>query len=151
MTSKIAPGEAENRVSGLGYRVSAIRNPQSAIRNRPAGFSLVELIAVIALLAIFAALAVVSLRGHVANARLELLLDRIEALDARVRDEAQRHQRPGELRVDIDRGRVYQLGAERAAASSRNISLDEAVQIDRIQTGTRNSQQGELRVPISLH
>ena len=115
------------------------------------GFSLVELVAVIALLAIFASLAGISVRGHIANARLELALESIEALDGRIRDEALRRQSPDELRINVDRGKVYQSGAGRKLPSSRTVALGDTVQIDRIRIAKRESRHGELRVLVSLH
>jgi hypothetical protein len=102
-------------------------------------------------MAIFVSLAAVSVRGHVDTAKLELLLDRIEALVSRIRDEAQRRQAPDELRVDVDRGLVYQFAGGKRRASSRELSLDDTVEIDLVRTGNRTGRHGELRVPISLH
>jgi prepilin-type N-terminal cleavage/methylation domain-containing protein len=129
-----------------------LRGRDRSARPLRRGFSLVELIAVVALLAIFAGVAAVSVRGHVDEARLVAALNRIQSLDGRLRDEAQRLRRSGELSVDADDGRVFQVGTPYSAARpSRSIALGGGLRIDRLRTSRHNQRRGQLRVLISSH
>ena len=83
------------------------------------GFTLVELIAVLAIIVLLATVVAYSLGGHLARARLNAALDRLEEADHRARDAARRGQAFVELRIDGPRGRVDPIGSPVADLSGR--------------------------------
>jgi len=121
----------------------------TVLRNRSrrsGGFTLIELAAVIVILALLAGVVAVSVRAHLENAKLELLLARVEAFDGRLRDETRRQNRLEELRINAQEGCIAQ---GEATSPPRVIRVTGRIRIDRIRTTDFDGEFGELRVLIS--
>lgn len=114
------------------------------------GFTLYELVAVMAVMAIIAGTVAISVRGHVSNARLESFVDRLEACDARARNEARRLNQSVALVFDANNQRVSQIILDAADASRERIfSAPRVVEIARVKTTNRESDRGTMRIAVS--
>ena len=113
------------------------------------GFTLFELVAVVVVIAILAGTVAFSVRGHVANAKFETFLDRLETFDGQVRRDARRRRGFTTLLFDLHERRIYQEVRGAPTGSGRAIAVPAAVDIERIMTRSGLSDSGVLRVPIS--
>ena len=101
---------------------------------RRSGFTILELIAVLAIMGILAGAAVWSVAGWAASARRADLLERIAALDNRGRAAARRLGRPGVLEIDLDADRLARRPAEGRPHRARPlpVALPAGYEIDRL-------------------
>jgi prepilin-type N-terminal cleavage/methylation domain-containing protein len=116
----------------------------------PGGFTLLELIAVLALLATLVIAGRFTLRGPLAKARLEQALERLADLDGQARAEARRFRRPVELTFDLDAAAAgFKLSADDSAAWRRRTAAGQLVRIDQARAGGQRAADGQLRVWVS--
>jgi len=109
-----------------------------------------ELVAVMFVMAIIAGTVTFSMRGHVSNARLENVLDRLESFDGRARGEARRLNRPVALEFDSNAQRVSQSNLDGASASTkRSFAVPHGVTIAQIKTVAHESERGVLQIAVS--
>lgn len=135
----------------MTYRARNSRSRRSD-RQRPAlrGFTLLELIAVVALLATLAVAGRYSLRGPLAKARLEQALQRLAELDHQARAESRRHRQPVELSIDLDDAAVgFKPVADEARLWRRRTTAGQGVHIDQARFGDRRASDGQSSVWIS--
>ena len=112
-------------------------------------FTLFELIAVLVVLAILAGTVALSVRGHVANAKLESFLDRLETFDGQVRREAKRRGGLATLLYDLHDKRIYQDMPGAPAGWGRDFAIPTGVEIEQIMTRSQRSDDGLLRIAVS--
>ena len=77
----------ESRMSNFGFWISdcaTIRNPQSAIRNRPTGFTLLELVMVMTIIVILAAVGVTSYQTIQLKARETILKQDLQTMRKKI-------------------------------------------------------------------
>ena len=128
-------------------RRQAVQRRTTAGIHPPAGFTLVEVIAVLVLIALAAGTVAVSVRGHVAGAQLEMFLDRLETLDAQARNAAKRHSQSVALTFDMGNGQVSQAGGD--AVEKRTFAAPGSVAIAKVRTNYQQSTDGTLQINVS--
>lgn len=138
------------RVVGSRHHSAARHEPSRLAPSARRGFTLWELVAVLILLGLMASAVVVNLQGHIANARLEMVLDRLEAWDHRGRALARRQGRPLAFVWDLESGRVGLEGLENAAGlPAASLALPRGVRGLQIRTAPQAGPSDHLRIPIS--
>ena len=122
---------------------SGNEHSQHAPRN---AFTLFELMAVLIVIAILAGTVALSVRGHIANARLETFLDRLETFDGHARRDARRRNDFAALLFDLNDKRIYRSMRD---APGQSLAVPLGVEIEQISTNSQRSDHGVLRVTVS--
>ena len=118
------------------------------MRSRRA-FTLFELVAVLVVMAILAGTVAVSVRGHVANARLEAFLDRLETFDSRARGEARRGGEAIVLSFDGIEKLVSRSNGRDSSGAARSFAVPDGIEVAQVRTATDQSSGGVLRIGVS--
>ena len=109
-------------------------------------FTLVELVLVVTVMAIITSLVMLSVRGHLENARLEATIDRIKALDARIRTSARRLRARHTLLIDAEAGLLRDLNDD---VPSRRAHVSGGIEVDQLRAASYAGSLRKLRVGIS--
>ena len=118
------------------------RKPNDRARRRSHGFTLVELIAVLVIAAIVAGMVVLSVRSHLARAKMTAACELLQACDSNVRHVARAH----------GTGLALQILAGKSSIRMPNgqvRSLGRGVSIDRLWTPRAAANSGTLHVVMS--
>jgi prepilin-type N-terminal cleavage/methylation domain-containing protein len=111
------------------------------------GFTLIEMLVVIALAALLASIVAVSLTGAYRSARLEDAAGRIATYDRQTREYSRRFGSAGRLVFDLGRGVVTRAGENQVAAGS--VTLPAGVHISRVLIAGGFVASGQASVPVS--
>ena len=111
------------------------------------GFTLVEMLVVIALAALMASIVAVSLSGSYRSARVKDAAGRIAIYDRQTREYARRFGAPARLVFDMGRGTVTRANENEGIGSS--LTLPTGVHIGRVLTAEGNAGSGQISVPVS--
>jgi len=125
--------------------------PDTALQQRGRnhrGFTLVELLVVIALIGLLAGLTMTRMGSVTHRARLQAEVERLAALDGALRSHAARHAAACRLKLDLDAGEIERVsgGEDRIA---RTLALSGAVRLSRFLSATRDTGHGTIHVDYS--
>jgi prepilin-type N-terminal cleavage/methylation domain-containing protein len=121
-----------------------MRNPPSS-----SGFTLIEVVVVLAVAAILAGAAALSLRGPYQAARLEDAIERLVLVDRQLRDHAQRFERPAQLNVCPNSGQIAAVEPKGDRPPIQAFQLDGAIKIEEVATPQRRSDCDVVAIPYS--
>lgn len=125
-----------------------LRSTQS--RGHLRGFTLVEMIAVLAIVGLLASAVVVSLRGVSRPAREREAVERLIATDARARDHARRFRRPSQLVVDLgDPSRLYNLDTQTQEPVGTGTTLGAGMHLSCLKLQDQTITSGQVALPCS--
>jgi prepilin-type N-terminal cleavage/methylation domain-containing protein len=115
------------------------------------GFTLIEMLVVIALAALMASIVAVSLTGSYRSASVEDAAGRIATYDRQAREHARRFGIPGRLVFDLGRGTVTRAAIEGESMSETAgvLQLPTGVHIGRVVTAQGTAAGGQIAVPVS--
>lgn len=116
---------------------------------RSKGFTLIELVAVLALAAVLAGAAVLSLQGPYQAAQLENAVERLVLVDRQLRDHARQFERPARLTLCPNTGRVAVAEPGSETAPPPPFHLDGGVRIDQVAVGERRSDCDAVTIAYS--
>jgi prepilin-type N-terminal cleavage/methylation domain-containing protein len=115
---------------------------------RSAGFTLVEMSAVILLMGLLCGVATLTFRGPYQAACFEYSLQQIEQFDATLRQHARRFGRPAELTIDITQHR-FTITADESRSEARQFQLRPDVKIAAVRTAGLQSTYGTIAIGVS--
>ena len=113
------------------------------------GFTLLELLVMLAILALVSAVAVVRLRQPYRVARLGDAVGRLATLDGQARAYTQRFAREARLVYDLDRNLAYVESGGAEHHECFRLVLGGGARLDRIRTADRQADQGEFALDLS--
>jgi type II secretion system protein H len=115
------------------------------------GFTLIEMLVVIALAALMATVVIVSLAGSYRAARTEDVAGQIAMYDRLAREHARRFGLAGRLVFDLGRGTVTRAAVEgdAPASDSAALHLPAAVRLSRMMTAGGAASSGEVSIDCS--
>src|SRR5258706_763705 len=116
------------------------------------GFTLIEMLVVIALAALLATVVIVSLAGSYRAARTEDVAGQIAMYDRLAREHARRFGLAGRLVFDLGRGTVTRAaveGGDAPASDGAALHLPAAVRLTRIMTTGGAASSGEVSISCS--
>jgi type II secretion system protein H len=117
------------------------------------GFTLIEMLVVIALAALMATVVIVSLAGSYRAARTEDVAGQVAMYDRLAREHARRFGLAGKLVFDLGRGTVTRAAAVEAgdgrASAGAPLHLPAAVRLTRIMTAGGAASGGEVSIACS--
>ena len=111
------------------------------------GFTLMELLAVLAISAILAGAAVMGLRGPYQAARWESAIERVTQADRQIRDHARRFAKPAHIVMHLDRGTFWGIDAASGDTIFPCVSVDGSA--DRLIVADRRIDCGETAIAVS--
>ena len=112
-------------------------------------FTLVELMVVLLLMAILTAGVSMSLTGAVRNVQLEDLLDHIASYDGLMREHARRFDRPLQLVIDVDAGRIAWEPVTGETSGANPLVLPRGFEVKRVVLAGNLMHGGEVAVQCS--
>jgi prepilin-type N-terminal cleavage/methylation domain-containing protein len=131
-------------------RTSITRLDKPTVAQKPSsarrGFTLIEMLIVVALMAILTAAVTLSLSGAVRSARIEDVMGQFIAFDHSTREIARRFARSRALRFDLIRGTVHRLDDNREAVP---LLLGGGMTVTRVIVRDEIARFGEITVPFS--
>jgi type II secretion system protein H len=134
-------------------RVDSSQYPVASGKTRGCqlGFTLIEMLVVIALAALMASIVAVSLAGSYRSARVEDAAGRIATYDRQAREYARRFGASGQLQFDLGRGTVRRaaIESESAVQAGAALQLPSGVRIGRVVTAQGTAAGGQISVPVS--
>lgn len=115
------------------------------------GFTLLEMVVVLAIMAMIVAAAAMSLRKPLQTARLKRAMASLEDADLRARNEARKRSQPVQLVVDGNRNTATHAiaGAGAGYEVRRSLALSGGLRIDRYLTAGRSSNEDRFSVSYS--
>ncbi len=114
-------------------------------RSLCAGFTLIELMAVVAIIGLVVATAVLKYSGVASAARLEWAIGQLATMDSVLRNHAFQHAQPCRMELDLNTGRVRRLVGEKSA-QLLPLELGGNLQVVRVISEARNVSNGEFIV-----
>ncbi len=115
------------------------------------GFTLVELMVVLLIMGLIAGVVALRFHGVVAGARGEVLMDRIENLDATARSHARLHGDESTIWFDLERQQVrviHDEAADQAQTGGSIVEFDGRWRLVAVHTAETSSRGGQ--VPIAM-
>lgn len=111
-----------------------------------AGFTLLELVAVLALMAMLCAVAAVSLKEACRTARAQYAIEQIMHWDRSLRDHARRFEQEAELTIDLDHNLFFETQFHDGKPTSRRLPLGGGVRIERLFVGPDRIASGRANI-----
>jgi len=120
-----------------------------AAGRRRSGFSLLELIAVLAIVSLMCSVTVYCLSGPYQQARKQHVLERIAQLDEQLRTATRRFGHPGELAILFRDGAIETRHGSRGTESTQRIVLPADLTLDQVRTAVREENYGRIAIPFT--
>ncbi len=115
------------------------------------GFTLLELLAVMAIVWLLSGLVTLSVQGHLFRARLVQSIERVATLDRKARDEARRDGVPVSVQVDRERGEISLVNGskERVRDATRMVTFPRGVTVSEVRVAGQSRRATTSWVVIS--
>ena len=117
----------------------------SPVRNR--GFTLIEIVVVLALIAFISSAVVMSYRGTWSRSQAAITIDRLRTLDERTRVWCLRNRKNRTLVFDLDRQRVLRESSRESEAVVAALSFPDQLKLTKMLTIGSSASSGKISVP----
>jgi prepilin-type N-terminal cleavage/methylation domain-containing protein len=114
-----------------------------------AGFTLIELSAVLIIMALLAAAVTISFRGKESRLRMQDVASRWRQFEEETREHARRFGRPAQMVVDLSNGKITRIDVQSQEAQTTPLELPTGFAFAEFRLGTRTVRSGEFVIPCS--